>query len=194
MTTTTTRKRRSTKATTRSVSSGQSRTNQGRSWLPRVPRGTGNVIGVILLVVAAFVAGYLVGRAGPPVMALEDSSVLVSRVIDGDTVELSGGSRVRYLCIDAPEQGEPLYDEAKERNRQLVEGKRVELVPGVTETDEYGLLLRYVYVDGALVNAVLVSEGLASTLVYEEDEVHAPLLRALESEAQAQGRGIWKVE
>ena len=192
MTTSTTRKRRTTRATTR-TSSGQSRSDGSRSWLPRLPRGTGNIIGVIILVVAAFVAGYLIGRAGPPIIAAEND-FLVTRVIDGDTLEMADGSLVGYLCIDAPAAGEPLYDEATERNRQLVQGKVVELVSGLTDMDESGTWLRYVYVDGALVNAVLVGEGLARIAVLDEDELHAELLRDLEAQAREKGLGMWAPE
>jgi len=192
MTTSTTRKRRTTRAATR-TSAGQSRSEGSRSWLPHLPRGTGNIIGVIVLVVAAFVAGYLIGRAGPPIIAAEDD-FLVARVIDGDTLELADGSLVGYLCIDAPAAGEPLYDEATERNRQLVQGKVVELVSGLTGMDESGKQLRYVYVDGALVNVVLVGEGLARIAVLDEDELHAELLRDLEAQAREKGLGMWAPE
>ena len=143
--------------------------------------------------VAAFVAGYLIGRAGPPIMADEDD-FLVARVIDGDTLELADGSLVGYLCIDAPAAGEPLYEEATERNRQLVQGKVVELVSGLTAVDEGGTQLRYVYVDGALVNAVLVGEGLARIAVRDESEVHVALLRDLEAQAREKGLGMWALE
>ena len=192
MTTSTSRSRRTTRPSSR-TSSGQSRSQESRSWLPRPPRGTGNIIGVIILVVAAFVAGYLIGRAGTPIIAAEDD-FLVSRVIDGDTLELADGSLVRYLGIDAPGVGEPLYEEATERNRQLVQGKVVELVSRLTDMDESGTWLRYVYVDGALVNAVLVGEGLARITVSDEDELHAELLRDLEAQARMKGRGMWAPE
>jgi len=192
MTTSTSRSRRTTRPSSR-TSSGQSRSQESRSWLPRPPRGTGNIIGVIILVVAAFVAGYLIGRAGTPIIAAEDD-FLVSRVIDGDTLELADGSLVRYLDIDAPGVGEPLYEEATERNRQLVQGKVVELVSGLTDVDESGTRLRYVYVDGAMVNAVLVGEGLARIAPLDEDELHAELLRDLEAQAREKGRGMWAPE
>ena len=156
-------------------------------------RGTGNRIGVVLLVLAAFAAGYLlIGRYVPP--ALGPDETLVVRVIDGDTGELADGSRVRYLCIDTPERGEPFYAEASERNRELVDGKGVKLEPGVEDIDRYGRLLRYVYVDDVFVNAELVSGGYARTLIFDEDEPHAELLRQLEAEAQAADRGLWALE
>ena len=158
-----------------------------------LPRGSGNTLGVALLVVAVLAGGYLlIGRYVPPALGPDES--LVVRVIDGDTVELADGSRVRYLCIDTPERGEPFYVEASERNRELVDGKGVWLEAGVDDIDRYGRLLRYVYVDGVFVNAELVSGGYARTLIFDEDEAHAELLRRLEAEAKAAKRGLWALE
>ena len=156
-------------------------------------RGTGSALGVVLLVLAALAAGYLlIDRYVPPAIGPDES--LVVRVIDGDTVELADGSRVRYLCIDTPERGELFYDEASERNRELVDGKGVRLELGVEDIDRYGRLLRYVYVDDIFVNAELVSGGYARTLIFDEDEPHAELLRQLEAEAKAADRGRWALE
>jgi endonuclease YncB( thermonuclease family) len=159
----------------------------------RLPRGSGKTPGVVLLVLAVLAAGYLlIDRYVPPAPGPDES--LVVRVIDGDTVELADGSRVRYLCIDTPERGEPFYVEASERNRELVAGKGVRLEPGVEDVDRYGRLLRYVYVDGVFVNAELVSGGYARTLIFDEDEAQAELLRRLEAEAKAAKRGLWAPE
>ncbi len=156
-------------------------------------RGTGSALGVVLLVLVAIAVGYLlIDRYVPPAIGPDES--LVVRVIDGDTVELADGSRVRYLCIDTPERGEPFYAEASERNRELVDGKGVRLEPGVEDIDKYGRLLRYVYVDDVFVNAELVSGGYARTLIFDEDEPHAELLRQLEAEAKAANRGLWALE
>jgi endonuclease YncB( thermonuclease family) len=89
-------------------------------------------------------------------------TALVSRVIDGDTVELGDGSRVRYIGMDTPETAGDCYNrEATARNIELVLNRVVQLEKDVSETDQYGRLLRYVYVDGVMVNEVLVREGYA---------------------------------
>ncbi|NIM05287.1 MAG: hypothetical protein GTN65_06650, partial [Armatimonadetes bacterium] len=59
--------------------------------------------------------------------------------------------------------------EAWQANRELVEGKEVRLERDVSETDRYGRLLRYVYVDDVLVNAELVKKGLAEVRSYPPD-------------------------
>lgn len=91
---------------------------------------------------------------------------LVKKVIDGDTIALEGGDRVRYLGIDAPESGEPFYEEAKQRNAALVGGKTIRLVIcGEEQRDKYGRLLAWVYSGDILVNRALLSEGLARLLI-----------------------------
>ena len=88
----------------------------------------------------------------------------VTRVIDGDTIIIDGGYRVRYIGIDTPEVYpvvEAFGIEAWQANRRLVEGREVRLQSDVSETDKYGRLLRYVYVDNTFVNAELVKQGLA---------------------------------
>lgn len=117
--------------------------------------------------------------------------VLVARVIDGDTIELADGSRVRYLGIDTPELGEPYSAKASARNEQLVGGKVVELQSGKRDCDEYGRLLRYVYVDGVFVNAELVSQGYARAYIFDPDERYSQVLVQLEQYAKMKKRGLW---
>ena len=125
----------------------------------------------------------------------------VSRVVDGDTivVALDGGTYVvRYLGIDAPETVrpdwpvEPFGPEASAFNEQLVGGKTVWLEEDVSETDQFGRLLRYVWLeDGRLVNAVLVEEGYARAVTLPPDLKHADELLRLLGEARANERGLW---
>ena len=118
----------------------------------------------------------------------------VLRVIDGDTIEIGAGIRVRYIGIDTPEtypQVESFGLEASARNRELVEGKVVILEKDVTDKDRYGRLLRYVYVDGLFVNAELVRLGYARAISYPPDTRHQALFEQLEQEAQDAGRGMW---
>jgi micrococcal nuclease len=116
---------------------------------------------------------------------------LVASVIDGDTVELVDGRRVRYLGIDTPEVGEYYADEATARNRDLVEGKTIELQRGSRERDEYGRLLRYVYVDGVFVNAELVAEGYATAYIFDPDDRYSQILVQLEQYARMREVGLW---
>jgi len=119
----------------------------------------------------------------------------VGRVIDGDTIELAGGARVRYIGIDTPEMSghrECYATEATAKNRELVEGKRVALRKDVSETDRYGRLLRYVYLPtGEMVNATLVREGYAVASTFPPDVMFADLFVELEREAREAARGLW---
>ena len=76
----------------------------------------------------------------------EPALYLVSRVIDGDTLELANGQSVRVVGIDTPEEGDCGYPEATSTLQQLVLGERVRLGESDEDTDRYGRLLRYVNV------------------------------------------------
>ena len=123
--------------------------------------------------------------------------LLVVRVIDGDTIELENGEIVRYLLIDTPETMHPEKSvecygpEASEANRRLTEGQKVRLERDVTDRDTYGRLLRYVYVDGVLVQAELVREGYGYVYSRKPDVRHLRDMAALEREARERGAGLW---
>jgi len=115
-------------------------------------------------------------------------------VVDGDTITVEGGYRVRYIGIDTPEiypEVEAFGMEAWQANRRLVEGKEVRLERDVSETDKYGRLLRYVYVDGVVVNAELVKQGRARAKAYPPDTKYQDYLQKMEAEAREAGRGMW---
>ena len=147
-----------------------------------------------LFIAIALVLGIAVGLViGYGVWHESDTleKALVVSVIDGDTIELQGGRRVRYLGIDTPEPGEYYADEATARNIELVEGKTVELQNGKRDEDEYGRLLRYVYVDGIFVNAELVVQGYATAYIFDADERYSQVLVQLEQYAKMIKRGLW---
>ena len=123
-----------------------------------------------------------------------ESQVKVVRVIDGDTIEIAGGAHVRYIGMDTPEtypKVEFYGPEAKAKNIELVEGKLVTLEKDVSDTDKYGRLLRYVYVDGVFVNGELVRLGYAEAVAYPPDTRYQWQLEQLEKEAKAAKLGIW---
>jgi micrococcal nuclease len=125
------------------------------------------------------------------IWVVEYAEATVTRVIDGDTIEIEGGERVRYIGIDAPEEGEPYYQEATEANRNLVEGKRVRLEKDVEDKDEYGRLLRYVWVYHTMVNAELVRFGYAYSYSYRPNTRYQEYILEVEKEAREQERGLW---
>lgn len=124
----------------------------------------------------------------------------VSRVIDGDTIELESGQKVRYIGIDTPETVDPRRNpqcfgkEASLRNQELVENKEVYLEKDVSETDRYGRLLRYVYLEenGISINEQLVKEGYAATSSYPPDIKYQEKLKVAEQEARDNQKGLWQ--
>jgi len=97
---------------------------------------------------------------------------IVTKVYDGDTIEISTGDKVRYIGIDAPELhkkndssweeiNELFAKEAYHKNKALVYGRKVKLIFDKEKKDRYGRLLCYVFVDDIFVNELLLSEGLA---------------------------------
>lgn len=127
----------------------------------------------------------------------QDRLFLVTRVIDGDTIEIEGGQRVRYIGIDTPETVDPRKPvqcfgvEASNKNKDLVSGKRVRLEKDVSETDKYNRLLRYVYIDNLFVNLELVKEGYAYSSTYPPDVKYQNQFVEAQRLAKEQNKGLW---
>jgi len=120
---------------------------------------------------------------------------LVTRVIDGDTIEIEGGERVRFICINTPETGEYIYLEAKNFVTDILLYKEVKLVKDVTDRDKYGRLLRYIYLeDGTFVNEQIVRVGYGVAYPYGPDTSLCPLIENAEREAREDEIGIWEIE
>ncbi len=119
------------------------------------------------------------------------SDVIVVRVIDGDTIELSDGKEIRLLGIDAPEKNEFYYEESKNFLKNLVLGKKVILEKDFTDRDKYGRYLRYVFVDKVFVNYELVRKGYAKAITRIPDVKYNDILIEAENEARKNKIGIW---
>lgn len=140
------------------------------------------------------------------------SDIKVRRTVDGDTLQLESGERVRLIGIDTPEvhESDKLYRDAQRTKqdiatiqelgrrawqftKNLVEGKQVSLEFDVEKHDKYGRLLAYVYLkDGTFVNAKIVQEGYASLLTIPPNVKYADLFLKLYQEARNNKRGLWK--
>ena len=146
-----------------------------------------------LALVAA--AGGLVACGGPEATCGPTSGV-VARAIDGDTIELTSGERIRYLLVDTPESVNGATDcfgqEAKTFNHDLVLGHQVTLRYDTECTDRFGRLLAYVSVDGQEVNSLLVSRGYACVLYIPPNGTdRRSEFETLEAQAKAANRGMW---
>jgi len=140
------------------------------------------------------------------------SDVLVKRVVDGDTLQLATGERLRLIGIDTPEmhESDKLYRDSRrsgedvkeikrmgkrsyEFTRGLLEGKRVRLEFDVEKRDKYDRLLAYVYLsDGTFVNAEIIKAGYASLLSIPPNVKYADLFLGLYRQAREEKRGLWK--
>ena len=135
---------------------------------------------------------------------MQDATLV--RVVDGDTVRVIVGGveeRVRYIGMDTPELNttspatpDPYAEAATDANAQLLAGGRLVLEKDVSERDQYGRLLRNVWLerDGAwtFVNLALVAEGYAQVSTYPPDVKYVDALLAAQRTAREGQRGLWE--
>ncbi len=121
----------------------------------------------------------------------------VVSVVDGDTIKIEGGEIVRYIGMNTPETvapGRPVEcfgKEASAKNKELVQGKVVELERDISNRDKFGRLLRYVWLDGELINEKLVREGFAQVSTYPPDVKYDARLLEAQRQARSEEKGLW---
>lgn len=136
----------------------------------------------------------------------------VTRVVDGDTLRLSSGEKVRLIGVDTPEvyYSDKLLMDSKRRGadikmtqslgakasrftKDLCLNKRVRLEYDIERYDRYGRVLAYVYLeDGTFVNAKIIEEGYGQIMTIPPNVRHADHFRRLEREARDGNKGLWK--
>ncbi len=125
--------------------------------------------------------------------------VRVSRVIDGDTIEVQqhGTTGIRLIGIDTPETVHPTEPigcfgiAASNFTKRMLEGQMVRLEYDVERSDHYGRTLAYVFVDGLLFNQTLVARGYAQVTTYPPNEKYVERFLAARQGARASSRGFW---
>lgn len=123
--------------------------------------------------------------------------VRVIRVVDGDTIEIEDKRKIRYIGVDTPETVKPnspvqcFGKNASDKNKELVADKIIEIEKDISDTDQYGRLLRYVYVDGNFVNRLMVAEGFAYASTFPPDVKYAEEFRTAQHDAEISRRGLW---
>lgn len=128
---------------------------------------------------------------------IEGELVKVIRAVDGDTIEIEGGEKVRYIGIDTPETVDPRKPvqcfgiEASKKNKELVEGKMMRLEKDITDRDKYNRLLRYIYVGDTFINLELVKQGFAYSYSYPPDIKYQDQFVKAQQEAREAKRGLW---
>lgn len=119
----------------------------------------------------------------------------VVQVIDGDTVELESGARIRYLLVDTPENTtdvECYGPESTQFNADLVEGEDVALSYDEECVDDYGRVLAYVSVGDREINSLLVERGFGCALyIPPNGQERRDEFESLEARARADSRGLW---
>jgi len=139
------------------------------------------------------------------------NNIKVRRVIDGDTIELESGERVRLIGIDTPEaryNDKVLRDARKSKKdyktiiamgkkaslftRKLAEGKRVRLEFDAEKRDRYGRLLAYVYFpDGRMLNAEILKAGYAQVYTFSPNVKYVERFLKLQRKARDENKGLW---
>lgn len=122
----------------------------------------------------------------------------VTKIIDGDTFVIDTGQHVRYIGVNTPEieTNECYATEAGEINEDMIIGREVRLEKDTSDTDKYGRLLRYVYVDEGsdgweMVNNELVKIGLAKVETVPPDTKHKNDFANSENYAKENKLGLW---
>jgi endonuclease YncB( thermonuclease family) len=129
----------------------------------------------------------------PTVASPAGTAVVLSRVVDGDSIEVEADGRtvdVRLIGINAPEGGECFGDRSRTALMASLDASSLVLVEGAdADTDQYGRLLRYVYVDGENVNGRMLADGNAVTL--QGDHRYNESFVEIGDLAAAGGYGMW---
>ncbi|WP_141333716.1 thermonuclease family protein [Paenibacillus sp. tmac-D7] len=120
----------------------------------------------------------------------------VKRVVDGDTFETVSNNKVRLIGVNTPEsigKIEPYGKEASEYTKKRLSNRKVFLFTDTGNTDTYGRLLRYVFVEGERImyNELLVREGYANPMTVPPNVMYAKLFVQAERSAREQGKGLW---
>ena len=153
----------------------------------------------LLIILLALIISYFY----PSNLNQTNKKILVSRVIDGDTIELNTGEKLRYIGIDTPEisfgkNPECYAIKAKEFNQKLVDKKEVKIEKDISDKDKYGRLLRYVYFNNEstssaiFINEYLVRQGYAIVSTYPPDVKYIEDLLLAQKDARENNRGLWK--
>jgi len=153
------------------------------------------IILLAAIILVLWITYRMTGEKG--VVAPDEEMTKVTYVFDGDTIEVTGGRRVRYIGVNTPEiahagtKEECYGTSAKNENFSLVQGKTVRLVSDISDTDSYGRLLRYVYAGNEFINDTLVRRGFARAEPITPDTEFAQQFFSAQTEAQQNGRGLW---
>jgi len=121
---------------------------------------------------------------------------VVAKVLDGDTMELQGGDRLRLLAIDTPEKGEPLHDEATAFLSRRALGQVATIEYANQRRDRYGRLLGYLYTDTLFVNKAIIDSGYGYLYLFDDNDLRSEQVRlmlAAQRSAIERRVGLWSI-
>ncbi|MCD6225573.1 thermonuclease family protein [bacterium] len=156
---------------------------------------------LLLLTLSTFTLSHLLlreiaHRQNPQKAAQEEGEFLVVDVIDGNTIELETGERVKYIGVDAPQISKDKVEcfarEALWENRRLVLNKIVNLEKDAINKDSEGNLLRYVWIYGKMVNLELIRNGYAKIYPDYLNKKYQHTFQEAEKYAQENKLGLWR--
>lgn len=133
---------------------------------------------------------------------IEENTYTVTSVIDGDTFKINYNGKqekVRLIGVDTPESVHPDSTKntsygniASNYTKSLIEAKTIKLEFDVSQTDKYGRLLAYVYLEnGEMLNEKLLKNGFARVATYAPNVKYAEKFKALQEEARKNKIGFW---
>lgn len=169
---------------------------------------------ILLVLVIVFVSSVITGCTQQPIeidnatqntsineMIKDMEKVVVKKVVDGDTFETEDGYKVRLIGCDTPETVKPNHPvefygkEASDFTKKMLTGKTVYMKKDVGDTDKYGRLLRYVYLeDGIFYNEYLIKEGYARVMTIQPNVAFQDSFLEAERYARENNKGLWGKE
>lgn len=130
-------------------------------------------------------------------LPMATESAVITRIIDGDTVQIATGEKVRLIGIDTPETVDPrkgvqcFGKKASDHTKEILLNKEVTLKKDISITDRYGRLLRYIYVGDTFINEQLVRDGYAKASSYPPDIRYQEVFLEAQKYSQENSLGLW---
>ena len=157
---------------------------------------TGVVSLLIVIGVSACSASSDPPSVEEPVPEPEGTRATLAHVFDGDSIEVEIGGRteeVRLIGVNAPERDECFAERARSALIAYLNGVDVTLVDGSdSDKDQYGRLLRYVYVGGENINGRMLADGNVVTL--QGDHRYNEAFVEIGNLAAGAGDGMWAAD
>lgn len=146
----------------------------------------------LLFLLLIFISGCVSGEIVKDTKVVLDGPFNVTKIIDGDTIDINTSERIRFSGINAAEKGKCYYKEAKEKVKELIYGKDVFIEKDIDNKDKYGRLLRYIYLGNLNVNKYLVENGYVIVFdKYKDDTKRYDEFKEVEKIAIENKLGIW---